>query len=221
MAEFFPLSPPPQSLETLDSWGALDSLPAPLDSPLWQSAGLYGLRIADKGRATSAFPLCSTACLSGGLGAKSSAILHSSVTRTLGAQGMGTALPGLGLLRLRTFSGGTAALAANGLLGVGVLYLEMDGAARMGEALHPNLTASLQGREGAGSAGALRLSFGLTLAPLGRAQAGARLELAAKGWNWSGNGGANAPQAPQDWTPHTSAGASWRELEQQRSSAWR
>ena len=41
MAEFFPLSPPPQSLETLDSWGALDSLPAPLDSPLWQSAGLY------------------------------------------------------------------------------------------------------------------------------------------------------------------------------------
>ena len=219
MAEFFPLSPPPQSLETLDSWGALDSLPATLDSPLWQSAGLYGLRIEGGGRAASGFSACSTACLSGGLGAKSSAILHSSVTRALVAQGMGTALPGLGLLRLRPFSGGTAALAANGLLGVGVLYLEMDGAARMGEALHPNLTASLQGSEGAGSAGALRLSFGLTLAPLGRAQAGARLELAAKGWNW--NGGANAPQAPQDWTPHTSAGASWRELEQQRSSAWR
>ena len=130
---------------------------------------------------------------------------------------MGTALPGLGLLRLRPFSGGTAALAANGLLGVGVLYLEMDGAARMGEALHPNLTASLQGREGAGSAGALRLAFGLTLAPLGRAQAGARLELAAKGWNWGGN----APQARQAWTPHTSAGASWHEPKQQRSSAWR
>ena len=219
MAEFFSLSPPPQSLETLDSWGTLDRLPASLDSPLWQSAGLYGLRIADKGRATSAFPLCSTACLSGGLGAKSSAILHSSVARALGAKGMSAALPGLGLLRLRPFSGGTAARTGGVLLGVGVLYLEMDGAARTGEALHPNLTASLQGREGAGSAGALRLSFGLTLAPLGRAQAGARLELAAKGWNW--NGGANAPQAPQDWTPHTSAGASWREPEQQRSSAWR
>ena len=221
MAEFFSLSPPPQSLETLDSWGTLDRLPASLDSPLWQSAGLYGLRIADKGRATSAFPLCSTACLSGGLGAKSSAILRSSVARALGAKGMSTALPGLGLLRLRPFSGGTAARTGGVLLGVGVLYLEMDGAARTGEALHPNLTASLQGSEGAGSAGALRLSFGLTLAPLGMAQAGARLELAAKGWNWSGSWGANAPQAPQDWTPHTSAGASWREPEQQRSSAWR
>jgi len=155
VAELFPLSPPPQSLETLDSWGALDSLPAPLDSPLWQSAGLYGLRIEDGARSSSGFSARTAASLEGRLCARSGGALRRTVEIALGSP--------------------------------------------------------------ACAGGALRLSFGLTLAPLGRAQAGARLELAEKGWNWGGN----APQDPQDWTPHTSAGASWRELEQQRSSAWR
>ena len=42
MARFFDIASPPQSLERLDLWGPLDSLPASLDSPLWQRAGLYG-----------------------------------------------------------------------------------------------------------------------------------------------------------------------------------
>ena len=52
MSAFFDILPPPQSLETLDEWGALDSLPASLDSELWQNAGLYGLRIAESAHAS-------------------------------------------------------------------------------------------------------------------------------------------------------------------------
>lgn len=48
MSEFYTILPPPQSIETLDSWGPLDSLRWSLDSDVWMRAGIYGL-IASEG----------------------------------------------------------------------------------------------------------------------------------------------------------------------------
>ena len=49
MSEFFTILPPPQSVETLDSWGSLDSLPFSLDDAKWQSVGIYGLVASEGG----------------------------------------------------------------------------------------------------------------------------------------------------------------------------
>lgn len=46
-AEFYTILLPPQTLETLDNWGSLDDLPLSLDSSAWDTAGIYGLTIAD------------------------------------------------------------------------------------------------------------------------------------------------------------------------------
>lgn len=44
---FSPILPPPQSIDSLDSWGSLDGLPFSLDSSVWTKAGLYGLTVSD------------------------------------------------------------------------------------------------------------------------------------------------------------------------------
>ena len=46
-AEFYTILLPPQTLETLDNWGSLDDLPLSLDSSAWDTAGIYGLTVAD------------------------------------------------------------------------------------------------------------------------------------------------------------------------------
>lgn len=50
--EFFPILPPAQTLETLDNWGNLDSLPLSLDSTAWATAGIYGITITDGAKAS-------------------------------------------------------------------------------------------------------------------------------------------------------------------------
>lgn len=50
MSEFFTILPPPQSVDALDAWGGLESLPFSLDSAVWQSAGVYGLIVSEGGR---------------------------------------------------------------------------------------------------------------------------------------------------------------------------
>ena len=77
MAQFFAISAPPQSLESLDNWGSVDGLPASLDSPLWNSAGIYGLNIAGQGRASARFVPSNISFLGGTLNATSSGSLQS------------------------------------------------------------------------------------------------------------------------------------------------
>jgi hypothetical protein len=45
-ADLFVLVPPPQTIETLDVWGPLDRLPYSLDSVVWETAGVYGLKVS-------------------------------------------------------------------------------------------------------------------------------------------------------------------------------
>lgn len=43
MATYQTILPPPQSVDSLDAWGGLDSLQWSLDSDVWLSAGVYGI----------------------------------------------------------------------------------------------------------------------------------------------------------------------------------
>ena len=49
MAVLTAVLPPPQSLETLDTWGGLDALAWSLDSAVWETAGMYGLSASEAG----------------------------------------------------------------------------------------------------------------------------------------------------------------------------
>ena len=47
MATYQTILPPPQSVDSLDAWGGLDSLPWSLDSGVWLYAGVYGILAAE------------------------------------------------------------------------------------------------------------------------------------------------------------------------------
>lgn len=51
MATYQTILPPPQSVDSLDVWGGLDSLPWSLDSDLWLSAGVYGILASESAQA--------------------------------------------------------------------------------------------------------------------------------------------------------------------------
>ena len=216
MAQFFDISAPPQSLEALDNWGSVDSLPASLDSELWKSAGIYGLNIAGQGRASAEFVASNIFGLAGTLRATSSGALQSSVLKSGTAKGAAVGGATLEGLRLR-FSGGAASARTGGSLrGVGVLYMDMGGAARASGGLHGLLTALLSVDGRGDCSGGLGLNFVRLLGlPAGGRVAGG-MELEPKGWNWR----ADAPLAPcwEQGAPRPQA--LWHEPEQERSSAW-
>lgn len=219
MAQFFAISAPPQSLESLDNWGSVDSLPASLDSPLWNSAGIYGLNIAGQGRASAQFVSSNIFCLGGTLNATSSGTLQSSVLKLGRATGTAAGGAMLDCLRLRYSGGAASARTGGSLLGVGVLYMDMGGAARASGGLHGLLTASLVvGGQGSCSGG-LGLNFVRLLGLPGAGRVEGGMELAPKGWNWW----ADAPLA-QGWEQggpsQSSPQALWHEPERERSSAW-
>ena len=106
MSAFFDISLPPQSLETLDAWGPLDSLPASLDSELWRCAGLYGLRIAESAHASGRLSASFTACLAGRLRAGSGGTMRSLVELDLNGEGRTGGGLGLNFGRTLALCGG-------------------------------------------------------------------------------------------------------------------
>ena len=73
MARIFAIAAPPLGLDVLDSWGALDSLPASLDSPLWNSTGLWGLEVEDFARCAQSLTLCLRVHITAGSGGQGGA----------------------------------------------------------------------------------------------------------------------------------------------------
>ena len=87
MARIFAIAAPPLGLDALDSWGALDSLPASLDSPLWNSAGLWGLEVEDFARCAQSLALCLRVHITAGSGGQGGA--SSSGSLALAPKGWG------------------------------------------------------------------------------------------------------------------------------------
>ena len=87
MARIFAIAAPPLGLDALDRWGALDSLPASLDSPLWNSAGLWGLEVEDFARCAQSLALCLRVHITAGSGGQGGA--SSSGSLALAPKGWG------------------------------------------------------------------------------------------------------------------------------------
>lgn len=51
MATYQTILPPPQSVDSLDTWGGLDALPWSLDSGVWLRAGVYGILATESAQA--------------------------------------------------------------------------------------------------------------------------------------------------------------------------
>ena len=51
MATYQTILPPPQSVDSLDAWGGLDTLPWSLDSGVWLYAGVYGILASESAQA--------------------------------------------------------------------------------------------------------------------------------------------------------------------------
>ena len=186
MARFSALAAPPQSLDTLDRWGRLDSLPASLDSPLWNSAGLWELEAEALARSSQAFESRLVAALSGELASASGERLAPRLFRLLSMDGRTGTGGAFSARRLRPLRARGAARAEASCHGVGVLYLAMGGSARSGGGLALALTASLKGREAGAGNGALSLHFVRLLSlGAGAGEQGAALCLGVKGWNWN------------------------------------
>ena len=119
MARFFAIIAPPPGLDDLDRWGTLDSLPASLDSQLWNSAGLWGLEAEDFARCAQSLAGRVIVSLGGSLRAASSGGLRSSVVRLVEMEeraGSGNALKGLHIRPLRAVA---EARTGGSCLGVG------------------------------------------------------------------------------------------------------
>lgn len=63
MGRVFCIQPAPQALEGLDAWGALDSLPWPLDDAAWTESGLYGLEAGAEAAASGSCAMGATRSL--------------------------------------------------------------------------------------------------------------------------------------------------------------
>jgi hypothetical protein len=87
VARIFAIAAPPLGLDALDRWGALDSLPASLDSRLWNSAGLWGLEVEDFARCAQSLALCLRVHITAGSGGQGGA--SSSGSLALAPKGWG------------------------------------------------------------------------------------------------------------------------------------
>ena len=246
MARFFSIVAPPLSLDDLDSWAALDSLPASLDSQLWNSAGLWGLEAEDFARCAQSLAGCVIVSLGGSLRAASSAALLSSAVSLLGMEGRASSGDALEGLRKRPLRAGGEARTGGSCLGVGVLYIEAGGAAGTGSELSLLLTAALGGSGDSAGTGGLSLGFVRLLTLGSEGQGGAdtpacsagTLALGFKGWGWQEGRGQGAGPAlwqeaarpcpgwasaalppAQGWEHHDKPSISWKEKEA-RKRAW-
>lgn len=241
MARFYPIAAPP-SLDELDSWGPLDSLPASLDSQLWISAGLWGLEAEDFARCAQSLAGRVSVGLCGKLHAAGSAAFRSSVVHSLGMEERASSGDALEGLRKRPLRAGAGARTGGSCFGVGVLYLTAGGASSSASALSLLLTASLEGSGDAAGAGGLSLFF-VRLVSAGRegqggASSSSGLSLGFKGWDWEEGRGQGAGPAlwqeaarpslawasagesgPQGWEQESKPSILWKEKET-RKTAW-
>ncbi len=209
MARFFDIAPAPQSLERLDAWGALDSLPASLDSPLWDSAGVFGFEATDAAHASGLLRARRISLLGASARGVSSCVLRSSVSHAFGAGGRALGSGRTGLICLRRFAakdGGAAAHSGGACRGMRAFYLSMSGATATSELLALPRILHLEGSAGAAGGGALLVLRLRRLSAPGRGQSAALLRLELKGGDWE-----QAEREPAAWEQAEAGSAAWRE----------
>ena len=225
-AEFFDILKPPQTLDTLDAWGGLDSLPYSLDSTMWERVGVYGLLASEGGRSGEALSGDSVSrglelagkALSGGvmLGVKvtyldGSAKAESSegavvsVVRGVGGRAKAESGGGLTYLTIRALFDTEPATSGGSMLGVKVSYLNGEGLAETGGELTANFLRSLEAVAAAGTDGRGQFDRVLLVELGGQARSTESTSFTFKGWGWDAD---SAPYAP-GWEQKTEEAGDW------------
>lgn len=233
-AEFFDILPPPQTVDTLDAWGDLDSLPWSLDSAKWLTVGVYGFLASEGGQSggklsvaniTRGLELTGAATTSGVmLGVKVSELAGQDTAQS-GQTGAVDAIRGLNgkanaqsggdltYLTIRAIFDTEPAVSGGSMLGVKVSYLVGTALAVSGGELEANFTRSLGGTGEALSAGAAQVGRVLMQTMLADGQTGGEALFTFKGWDWEGE---TEPPAPE-WEPETVQPEPW--VQEQRNAA--
>ena len=225
-AEFFDILKPPQTLDTLDAWGGLDSLPYSLDSSMWERVGVYGLLASEGGRSGEALSgdsvirglALSGKALSGGamLGVKvtyldGSAKAESSeggtvsVVRGVGGRASAESGGSLTYLAIRALFDTEPATSGGSMLGVKVSYLSGEGLAETGGELAANFLRSLEVVAAAEAGGKGMLDRVLLVALGGQARSSESASFTFKGWNWN----SEKPSTEPEWTPEMEEPGFW------------
>lgn len=225
-AEFFDILKPPQTLDTLDAWGGLDSLPYSLDSAMWERVGVYGLLASEGGRSGEALSGDSVSrglelsggALSGGsmlsvkvtyldgsAKAESSEGAAVSVVRGVGGRAKAESGGGLTYLTIRALFDTEPATSGGSMLGVKVSYLSGEGLAETDGELTANFLRSLEAVAAAEAGGKGKLDRTLLVMLDGAAKSSESALFTFKGWDWNGE----TPSSASEWTPETEEPALW------------
>ena len=203
------LYPPPQSIDSLDEWGSLDSLPWSLDSAVWTTCGVYGLT--------------STEAAAGAGSARGGIIMHGVLTGAASSSGLcdGDAVKDAG--KLDGSAAASASLAGNrirrgimvgdaeasqSILGGCVVNGDQDGFAEAFGSLWAEriMYAVALGYAEASASYAYALTMDNFLA-VDAAQSGDSIFPEYKGWAWRKDA-----QGGSTWTPEAVPGADWAQL---------
>lgn len=234
MGEFFTILPPPQSVDTLDAWGSLDSLPYSLDSALWQTVGVYGLVASEGGKsgealrgtsvtrglacygsATSAGAMqgAKVAYLAGEGTAKSGGALSATILRGVGGRGEAHSAGELAFIAIRALFDTEPATSGGDMLGVKVTYLSGFGDAVSGGVATSNFIRGLEAVAAARAGGIATVGRVLIVAGDGQSSSGEEAIVSFKGWDWSGE---KAPPASV-WEQEATEPSPW--IQKQRNAA--
>lgn len=150
-ADFYDILQPPQTLERLDHWGALDELPLSLDSLAWETAGIYGLTIADSAQVSGRSAAVRIRFASGSLTAEGGGTVAFVRIRPSGGMGAeaSTSEDVPELFRTRGISGSASAVTGQSMAVGRVVHLSCTGFATAGQRCD-----GVRVRLGAGSASA-------------------------------------------------------------------
>jgi hypothetical protein len=236
MGEFFTILPPPQSVDTLDAWGSLDTLPYSLDSALWQTVGVYGLVVSEGGKSggalrgasvtrglachgkatsTGAMQGAKVAYLAGEGAAKSGGELEATVIRGVGGRGEARSSGALAFIAIRALFDTEPATSGGDMLGVKVSYLSGDGHTATHGEMSANFIRSLVAGTAAKSGGVANVGRVLVVAGAGQAFSGEEAVVSFKGWDWNEKEKPSAPvwgqemAEPKHWAHTEENAAEW------------
>ena len=235
-AEFFDILKPPQSIDTLDAWGALDNLPYSLDSSMWARVGVCGFVASEGGRSGEALGEDSVvrglvlssggktagslagakvAYLSGSGKARSGGAIAVSVVRGVGGRSTAKGTGSLKYLTIRALFDTEPGTSGGSMLGVKVSYLSGTSAgAGRGEAT-ANFIRSLGALTVAEAGGRADVGRVLTQSAESMALSSDSCVVTFKGWNWNGEKTAPAPE----WEQETAEPSPWVQKEQ-NAAVW-
>lgn len=183
-----PVLLPPQTLDSLNAWGVLDSLPWSLDAAIWETAAIYGLTMGETGSSGEALagevrirglaPARAPAGSGGGLAL--------SCTRQLAAKGLATTAEEiLGGISVSIPLDPAEAGSGETLLAERIREDAAEAQALSGETLSPNRVRSGKHASGAVS-GTFAVPFRVRLAEgMAHAAGSTAISPEYKGWNWT------------------------------------